>query len=64
MILNGKRVDYEVDITVEELLASLKLEQGTVVIEVDQKIIYKDEYSKKKLSSESKVEVIRFMGGG
>ena len=64
MILNGKRVDYEVDITVEELLASLKLEQGTVVIEVDQNIIYKDEYSIKKLSSESKVEVIRFMGGG
>ena len=64
MILNGKRVDYEVDITVEELLDNLKLEQGTVVIEVDQKIIYKDEYSKKKLSSESKVEVIRFMGGG
>jgi len=64
MILNGKRVDYEVDITVEELLASLKLEQGTVVIEVDQNIIYKDEYSTKKLSSESKVEVIRFMGGG
>jgi len=53
-----------VDITVEELLDNLKLEQGTVVIEVDQKIIYKDEYSKKKLSSESKVEVIRFMGGG
>jgi len=64
MILNGKRVDYEVDITVEELLASLKLEQGTVVIEVDQNIIYKDEYSTKKLSSESIVEVIRFMGGG
>ena len=64
MILNGKRVDYEVDITVEELLASLKLEQGTVVIEVDQNIIYKDEYSTKKLNSESKVEVIRFMGGG
>jgi len=64
VILNGKRVDYEVDITVEELLASLKLEQGTVVIEVDQNIIYKDEYSTKKLSSESKVEVIRFMGGG
>jgi len=64
MILNGKRVDYEVDMTVEELLASLKLEQGTVVIEVDQNIIYKDEYSTKKLSSESKVEVIRFMGGG
>ena len=64
MILNGKRVDYEEDITVEELLASLKLEQGTVVIEVDQNIIYKGEYSTKKLSSESKVEVIRFMGGG
>ena len=64
MILNGKRVDYEVDITVEELLDNLKLEQGTVVIEVDQNIIYKDEYSIKKLSSESKVEVIRFMGGG
>jgi len=64
MILNGKRVDYEVDITVEELLDNLKLEQGTVVIEVDQNIIYKDEYSTKKLSSESKVEVIRFMGGG
>jgi len=64
VILNGKRVDYEVDITVEELLDNLKLEQGTVVIEVDQNIIYKDEYSIKKLSSESKVEVIRFMGGG
>lgn len=64
MLLNGKEVDYGVDVTVEELLHRLKLQQGTVVVEVDEEIISKHEFTTKKLSSESKVEIIRFVGGG
>jgi sulfur carrier protein len=64
MQVNGKEVDYEADVTVEELLNRLELQQDKVVVEVDEEIVSKDEYSIKKLTSESKVEIIRFVGGG
>lgn len=64
MILNGKKVTYEAGITVQELLNKIELSSDKVVIEVDKDIVSKDEYPKKKLNGDSKVEIVRFVGGG
>jgi sulfur carrier protein len=49
---------------VENLLEQLNIEPDRVVVEVDMDIIARDQYSIKKLDSSSKVEIIRFVGGG
>lgn len=64
MIVNGKEMNFKEGITVIELLNEINVEKDKVVVEVDFEIIDKNEYSKKKLSTASKVELIRFVGGG
>ncbi|KEI01301.1 sulfur carrier protein ThiS [Clostridium botulinum] len=64
MIVNGEKMSFEYDMTVEELLNKLKLNSSKVVVEVDMDIIPKQQYSIKKMSSNSKVEIIQFVGGG
>lgn len=64
MIINGKEMSFKDGITIEELLNELKIEAYKVVVEVDLNIIDKEEYGTTKLTSDSKVELIRFVGGG
>lgn len=64
MIINGEEKDFEIGITIEDLLKKLNIDAERIVIEVDLEIIPKDEFKTKKLGSESKVELIRFVGGG
>ncbi|PJI09100.1 MULTISPECIES: sulfur carrier protein ThiS [Clostridium] len=64
MIVNGKEMNFQAGITVYDLLNKMKIESSHVVVEVDMDIIDKNEYKNKKLSSSSKVEIIRFVGGG
>lgn len=64
MIVNGKKMDFKQGITVTELLNEIEVDRDKVVVEVDLEIIDRNEYSQKKLSTASKVEVIRFVGGG
>jgi sulfur carrier protein len=64
MLLNGENKDFKENITVSELLEELKINSDKVVVEVDREIIDKSQYSIRKLSSASEVELIRFVGGG
>lgn len=64
MLVNGKEMSFEKDLTVEELLTELQFEGNRVVVEVDLHIIPKEEYSSKRLQPYSKVEIIKFVGGG
>ena len=64
MIVNGEKMDIQAGITVEELLQKLNFNDNRVVVEVDLAIVSKDEYSIKKLDTNSKVEIIQFVGGG
>jgi sulfur carrier protein len=64
MVVNGNEVEFTDNLTVSKLLENLKLDANKVVVEVDLNIVYKDAYESTKLSSDSKVEIIRFVGGG
>ncbi|URZ14976.1 sulfur carrier protein ThiS [Clostridium felsineum] len=64
MVVNGKDMELYEETTVYELLKKLNIESNKVVVEVDLEIVDKNEYKRKKLSSDSKVEIIRFVGGG
>ncbi|MCR3758331.1 sulfur carrier protein ThiS [Clostridium felsineum] len=64
MVVNGKDMELYEETTVYELLKKLNIESNKVVVEVDLEIVDKNEYKQKKLSSDSKVEIIRFVGGG
>ncbi|MDH3349166.1 MAG: sulfur carrier protein ThiS [Desulfobulbaceae bacterium] len=51
-------------LTLVDLLTELNLEPGTVVAEINTKIIEQDQYEQEVLRDGDSVELIRFVGGG
>lgn len=64
LILNGKNVELENEITIDELLSIYKIDNSRVVVELNMEIISKDDYKKIKVKSKDTIEVISFVGGG
>ena len=64
MKVNGKEMNLEDGITIEELLSKIKINKDRVVVEVDGVIVLKDEFSSFKLKENNTIEVVSFVGGG
>lgn len=64
MIVNGKNKDIKSGITVEHLLKEFDLSLDKVVVEVNFKIILKENYKETLLNEEDRIEIISFVGGG
>lgn len=64
MIINGKEMDFENGITITTLLTELNLSAEKVVIEVNYKIIPKENFENHKLYETDSIEVVSFVGGG
>ena len=64
MTLNGKNIDLQEQITVEELLNKYNLDPKKVVVEVNMEIVDDEVYSTYLLKNEDSIEVISFVGGG
>lgn len=50
--------------TISALLTELKIDEATVVAEVDGRIVERRDFSSTLLKSGAKIELIRFVGGG
>lgn len=64
MTLNGKNIDLQEQITIEELLNKYDLDPKKVVVEVNMEIVDDEAYSTYLLRNEDSIEVISFVGGG
>lgn len=64
MKVNGKEMNLEDGITIDELLSKIKINKDRVVVEVDGAIVLKDEFSSFKLKENNTIEVVSFVGGG
>lgn len=64
MIVNGKEMNFEENLTVLELLKNLSISESRVVVEVNYNIITKEQFSEVILNKEDKVEIVSFVGGG
>ncbi|MCI6189311.1 MAG: sulfur carrier protein ThiS [Clostridium sp.] len=64
MKVNGKEMNLDDGITIDELLSKIKINKDRVVVEVDGVIVLKDEFSSFKLKENNTIEVVSFVGGG
>lgn len=62
--VNGKIKEYENSVTIESLILQEGYEKDIVVVEVNEKIIKKNEYETYMLKDGDKVEILKFVGGG
>lgn len=62
--VNGKKMELEQAVTLEELVTILKHDKRQIAAEVNLEIIEKDKYTEVMLKEGDVVEIVSFMGGG
>ena len=62
--LNGKKVSIRANLSILDLLKKYKLNNKKIAIEHNGKIIHSNNYKKKMLKNNDKLEIVQFIGGG
>ena len=64
IICNGKKQEVAGEMSLEEFIVSLGLDPETVVVEYNEALVGREEYSGLRLEPGCRLEIIRFVGGG
>ena len=64
IILNGEQKEFDVGITLKELIAKEGIENKVMAAAINMQIVKKDEWNKRELCENDKVELLQFVGGG
>ena len=62
--VNGKKLVFDQNTSVEKLTKKLKIPLNKVAIELNKKILDKKKLKKIKLKVNDKIEIVHFIGGG
>ena len=62
--LNGKKIPLKDKTNVSKLLKKYKIDEKKVAIELNGRILLKQNFKKKYLKSNDVIEVVQFIGGG
>lgn len=64
MTVNGKEEVLQQPISLKDYLLSKNYTLSHIAVELDDKIIKKNDYENFILSNNSRIEIVHFMGGG
>src|SRR3989338_5551950 len=64
VILNGKKEELEKELTVSELLRKKNIRPEVVTVELNEKILSRQEFEQTIIRNNDKIEFVYFMGGG
>ena len=62
--VNGKKIIFDSNTSIEKLTKKLKIPLNKVAIELNKKILDKKKLKNIKLNNDDKVEIVHFIGGG
>ncbi len=62
--VNGKKILFDHNASVDKLTKKLKIPLNKVAIELNNKILDKKKLKKIKLKVDDKIEIVHFIGGG
>ena len=64
IVVNGQGRSVPAGASVADLLERLELDRGAVVVELNRRIVRRDELEAVDLAAGDRVELVRFVGGG
>jgi sulfur carrier protein len=64
IVVNGQEKEYSENITLQDVICDLKIENKVMAAAVNMEIIKKDQWDKYKLNQDDKLELLQFVGGG
>jgi len=62
--LNGEPRELEHELSLADLISSLKLRPEQIAIELNQTVIRRAQWEATTLAADDKVEIVHFVGGG
>ena len=62
--LNGKKLKIRMNLTIQDLLKKHRLNEEKIAIELNGTILPKQQYRKRKIKNNDKIEIVQFIGGG
>ena len=62
--VNGKKIIFDNNTSIEKLTKQLKIPINKVAIELNKKILDKKKLNKIKLKNKDSIEIVHFIGGG
>ena len=62
--LNGKKLKIQTNLSIKDLINKYKLKENRIAIELNGSILHKQEYKKRKIKNDDKIEIVQFIGGG
>jgi sulfur carrier protein len=64
VIVNGEKREVRKDLTVLELLSELNLPAERVAVEINKKVIRRQDWEFTKIRKNDRIEIVHFVGGG
>lgn len=64
IILNGEKKEIESEVTLDRLLDLFSLPKQRVAVELNKEVISRKDWKQTTVSSEDRIEVVHFVGGG
>jgi len=64
VLLNGKNKTIKDKTNLNLLLKKLSIESNKVAIEINGEVVPKNDYEKKIIKTNDKIEIVHFIGGG
>ncbi len=64
LLLNGERREVANELSLAQLVETLKLPAERIAIELNQSVVRRSEWSKSMLKESDRVEIVHFVGGG
>ena len=64
IIVNGEEREYQDNISLQELIAELNIEEKVMASAVNMEIVKKDKWNNHILKEGDRVELLHFVGGG
>ncbi|MFY9074318.1 thiamine biosynthesis protein ThiS [Malaciobacter mytili] len=64
IIVNGENREFNDEITLQEVITTLQIEDKVMAAAVNMQIVKKEKWGSFRLSNEDKLELLQFVGGG
>ena len=62
--INGETTEIAGEMSVSELLASLRIDPEQVAVEMNRQVVPRATWQEARVSSGAAIEIVRFVGGG
>lgn len=64
LIINGETKEFKEELTLQQIITSLKIEDKVMAAAVNMDIVKKENWSSFKPKDSDKLELLQFVGGG